>query len=494
MTGAPRLQVDELERVATLAVAVDAGLADPSKRALLLGAFSEDFKARLAVYAVPRAQLVADIAMLNSIEAAEGDGELPLVRWLRAAAWHTEPRPVAREFREAAERLRTLAAEGGARRRWQWRCTVESAHDGVVSVLAVVETALASALFYWIAVRFGTWHLTAAAVIAPFLLLQTERSVKAGFKALETTLDLLGRVINKTEDLPEAVAIVVVAPLLVIPLALATILARLAGTVWTLLASPLLTIQELPRNWWRNIASRDSGHPPEPMPGYQRNRTAIDVGEEVLLAPGEEVLNALGGNAEDKYLAIVFLIPLILPSIVYRWSLKGSALLYLPFVWIARTTHIRGRARLLTLVHAGASKAARLLAVFTLLLVGSKLLLGGLWIEIAAWFESRPLELLETLLAPAEIPLWQLASFTNAILAWLVYFVASGFLARHPQQTAEPSRAFDDGLSAVMVLRGCLSVYAIVVSIYLVAGLEWSLPPIGESLLPPGLGDWLWRS
>lgn len=67
-------------------------------------------------------------------------------------------------------------------RGWTWYSTVESTEAGVVSVLAIVETIAASAIYAWIVWRFGTLHLAVSACVAPFLLLRTSRSVSLALR------------------------------------------------------------------------------------------------------------------------------------------------------------------------------------------------------------------------------------------------------------------------------------------------------------------------
>lgn len=71
----------------------------------------------------------------------------------------------------------------GPGRRWVWRATLASRAAGQWSVLACVETLLAVALYWWIAIRYGThWHLVSSVFIAPLLLLRSPESIAAGVR------------------------------------------------------------------------------------------------------------------------------------------------------------------------------------------------------------------------------------------------------------------------------------------------------------------------
>jgi len=61
--------------------------------------------------------------------------------------------------------------------RWS---TPESRDAGQISVLAIAETVFAVALYWWIAIYFDTHlHLVISLLVAPLLLLRSERSIEA---------------------------------------------------------------------------------------------------------------------------------------------------------------------------------------------------------------------------------------------------------------------------------------------------------------------------
>ena len=67
----------------------------------------------------------------------------------------------------------------------RWVSSRESVRQGEPSVLAIVETLVATGISLWIAVRLGTvTHIVIGAGIAPFLLLRTDESAALGISAL----------------------------------------------------------------------------------------------------------------------------------------------------------------------------------------------------------------------------------------------------------------------------------------------------------------------
>ena len=71
-----------------------------------------------------------------------------------------------------------IEPSGKRERNWVWLSTEETAEAGKTSVLAIVETLGAMAVYAWVAWNYGTLHLTIAACVAPFLLLRTQESTR----------------------------------------------------------------------------------------------------------------------------------------------------------------------------------------------------------------------------------------------------------------------------------------------------------------------------
>ncbi len=75
------------------------------------------------------------------------------------------------------------APHAAAARPWVDYATLESRAAGQVSKLACLETLMAVALYWWIAIRWDThWHLLTSVFIAPLLLLRSPESIKLGVR------------------------------------------------------------------------------------------------------------------------------------------------------------------------------------------------------------------------------------------------------------------------------------------------------------------------
>ena len=124
-------------------------------------------------------------------------------------------------------------------------------------------------------------------------------------------------------------------------------------TTVTVVVQSLRSTSEIPRNWWRSVVSIDSHHPLEMLPGaYQRYACSImDNFVEAAILPqqgvgallvhrapyGESLLARFVHYASLPFVSTV----LVLPAPFYRWSLKGTALIYSPLIWIVHSATAR---------------------------------------------------------------------------------------------------------------------------------------------------------
>jgi hypothetical protein len=67
--------------------------------------------------------------------------------------------------------------------KWVWLSSHKSVAQGIPSVTAIAETVLAVAVYWWLAIRFGTYgFLILGACIAPLILMRSDQSVALGVK------------------------------------------------------------------------------------------------------------------------------------------------------------------------------------------------------------------------------------------------------------------------------------------------------------------------
>ncbi|MCA3168059.1 MAG: hypothetical protein ING22_05830 [Burkholderiales bacterium] len=265
--------------------------------------------------------------------------------------------------------------------------TPDSFAAGAISVLALFETVAAMALYAYIAFRHGTFHLTVAACIAPFLLLRTDESVRFALHHSKSFRDLeMPRPSNLPRSVQQSViclALLALSALALTPLfteikdqwyigltvgvllltwftgvlALITLVLppffmRVVATLHGIYICPGCSVANIPSNWWRQVASLDSLHPPEVLPGAILHEAERDRVSE--LQPFGYFLTSLISAAhlrEGVYSMVKSVLRVAanvmaymtaaVPTYLFRLSIKGTSLLLLPLVWLvydARST------------------------------------------------------------------------------------------------------------------------------------------------------------
>lgn len=194
----------------------------------------------------------------------------------------------------------------------------------------------------------------------------------------------------------------------------------------------------------------------------------------------------------SRPLLVVIWIPVmvifLLPAVLYRWSLKGSSVVYFPLVWIIHSATARSLRDHLQDIHELALyRIQRWFAAFVMLLFAAKAYIYYAWSDLASSWRAIPgHQLLDAVVMPEAFPPWQVVSVINAILAWVLYLAADWLVARWNRGSRVNEKTIDFALRWLSLLRGILSVYTIVCCIYLAASLSgrFELPPMGTGSLP----------
>jgi hypothetical protein len=274
-----------------------------------------------------------------------------------------------------------------------WFSSPETIASKRPSVLAMVETTLAMVTYGWVAVKWGTLHLTLAACVAPLLLLRTPDSVAKG-------LDLFERATDYDQPTRKRLALQLLVPwvllaaairfsplkwwqtallVLVLAPAIQATAIKVLVTLRGLVTKPREALQAVPGNWWEVVLCTDLLHPPELMPGavHRYRLPGAKPGAGAVLSPVlmVDLLRTLSrsgwrpvfqffmelvrsiprlfrhADTGAQRLQVVAFIPLaflnllmipsvvvtlcisMIPALAYRWSLKGTSLLLSPLAW-----------------------------------------------------------------------------------------------------------------------------------------------------------------
>jgi hypothetical protein len=163
--------------------------------------------------------------------------------------------------------------------------------------------------------------------------------------------------------------------------------------------------------------------------------------------------------------------------------------LWLPLIWIVIQARSGAQvmARLNVIRRSAWSKTMLAYSTFVVLAFLAKLaLLFGIW-HLANLNWLGPLgDAATRLVAPFELPLWQIAGAANAVLAWLFFFHADQHLLAQGTSEAWPEVWVRREYALFEVVRTTLTLYVIACTFYIAAAVAWQTewPPIRFVLFP----------
>jgi hypothetical protein len=360
-----------------------------------------------------------------------------------------------------------------------------SVKRGELSVLAIAETIAASTISFWLAWHFGLiHHIVVASMLAPFLLLRTRLSTRHIMFLLYNFFVWLNRKVPNRS--------IHTAFIMPIPVILSLFFIKFFGTVKVLLFRTEISFLAVPFNFIKNIASVDVFHLPMIIPGIEEVVSDQDVRSYSLYYYISDIYNYLkfwpdigsfvSQVKEILYkigmylLFIIIFLPLMMPSIAYRWALKSTAVLWLPLTWIVIRAQPKTElvTRFKVTLRTAWFKFMLAYSTFALLGFAAKLvLLVGVW-QFANLDWLGPLGVAVTrLVAPLELPLWQVAGALNALLAWVFFFRADQHVQAQGTVEAWPEAWIGREYAAFQALRTTLSLYVIACTFYITAAVSW---------------------
>jgi hypothetical protein len=258
--------------------------------------------------------------------------------------------------------------------------------------------------------------------------------------------------------------------------AIAVLVIRIFVTAYTFVRDPTATLQAIPKNWARTTLSLDSRFPPELIPDHPHATLgAVFVG-----------LKQRGGA---RFVSVL-LLPLFIPALLYRWSLKATSIIYAPLVFVVHSTFSPGadlRAKLELIKRGDLSRIRVFYGVIAIAAFLVKLVLMMNLPGFADWWDGYPVSrFLAIYVAPAEIPKWQLAELANSVLAIGAMLFARHALLRYGLKHPWPETPVKRLLGFLSGLRWVLALYTIVCTGYITmrAAQHWHWPALGERWLP----------
>lgn len=418
--------------------------------------------------------------------------------------------------------------------------TPESVQQRELSLLAIVETLCAMAAYVWIGVRFGTWwHVWTAAAIAPFMLLRTDDSISRGWRYFvylrgtlaiwpKTTLGVtfvgivaLSSLVGLSSEgwLMTSVFILLGVNALPLGMCAPALIGRFAGAITGLIQYPRESLAAIPSNWLQLVGCVDFRQSPEliPRPRGQTEPLVETKTDSILVERFVSSTNAWeaielawasirevrtkGKRKRVRFLIAAFfvtatILPFVIPAIIFRLSIKSTAIVWLPLLWatkLPKPANEPWSAHLKLMIAGDLPRLVTLWSFLYLLLVGLKVLMyiGEHRLAMAAdswhdWLGGRLGAFAVALVRPGEIPIWQLASTVNAILAITLFLLLRDWLRRGEVGLANNEVTIERTVWSFFFVRRLLTTYTIgnqLVVFFLLAR-QMPLPTIGTTLFP----------
>ncbi len=275
-----------------------------------------------------------------------------------------------------------------------WISSVESADKLQFSVLALVETVLAVSISFYVWFTYDFyWHIIIGLIVAPLFLLRTEKSDNYGLALFEkyhlSTALILGLtvfliliiidIITNTDfyylfceiffpknSLPQDYLLKEYLPIwynnlyILTPtemiekqknnynffcIILVSFLLAFHLPIWilksftTIKSFSLRSINKIPNNWYKITFSTDIFHPIELMPSISKTNSKYKTSKFINKSINTLVRES-NGELEiivkliDIITLFLFLFAVFIPVILFRYSIKSTAWIYLPLLWL----------------------------------------------------------------------------------------------------------------------------------------------------------------
>lgn len=188
------------------------------------------------------------------------------------------------------------------------------------------------------------------------------------------------------------------------------------------------------------------------------------------------------GGPEWVFAAVVWPVALALfyaPALLYRWSVKASSLIYLPFIWIiwsSLSTSATVRERLVEILESPREQLRRWYAgvVILVLSVLPFVLFSRSQSTIVQLREIIDRSLIDYWLFTGDIAVWHVARVVKAGITIGFYWFASDALRRHCFCRAWPDGTVQSVVDMGYFVRNILACYTLVVGGYfLFFAVEW---------------------
>jgi hypothetical protein len=233
---------------------------------------------------------------------------------------------------------------------------------------------------------------------------------------------------------------VVVVIILIFWFPAAALVSRIVSTILSVIRHPVLTLKAIPVNWSRVTLCQDLFSLPEIVPGYEHLGYRDDLKLSWNFADFRRCFDSKKWDELSSLtIGLIIFGPLFYgSSIAYRWSLKATALIYTPLLWTARSTLREFPSIPVALQRLRSNDISKITLKCSILIMVVFILKFIMMINVNAfveWFNKSEISrFLAIYVMPAQIPIWQIAAFVNALLEIAFFLFLGAMLQRvgHP--------------------------------------------------------------
>jgi len=258
---------------------------------------------------------------------------------------------------------------------------------------------------------------------------------------------------------------------------------------------PLYSIRAIPQNWTRVVLATDIHHPPELFPESETTPAHLMGGFKFLRISEvpQGVREMIDGGPQERFvLAPIFIIHagiICLFGLAYRYSLKATAIVYLPIIWVLHDSLVETTTLKQKLEDIRESQFERLkrwysaFVIVFLLFVPAVLyfLLHGWWEQLGSWAQHAHPAIVVLLSAflfasPSGLHIegWHVARGFNAMLTLVLFVAADSKLRKIQRGILDMTDTTVAWLNLWLLIRGLLTIYVIGCTLYIViAAVSW---------------------
>jgi hypothetical protein len=199
----------------------------------------------------------------------------------------------------------------------------------------------------------------------------------------------------------------------------------------------LESLAVIPSNWANLVFAVDSCRPPEVLPGIE---SEVDIDQMVISFRVSKLWQAyyharpcgFGQQLWNWFLVTLIIFTIFIPATLYRFSIKSTSIVYLPFIYIVNSRigrQLPTEVRLDDLRNGNAERIGVLCSVFVIVVMIISLAMPFMFAKLLTMMElSTVAQVIGSLLIPAfgEQPvlrLWHVAALLNAVLYLYVTIV-----------------------------------------------------------------------